>query len=115
MFRQKKGGFVDIISQRRVLLLSAKLSDTLKMSDNFWRRTVKLLKIKNIHFSGIVVALFGLLIIGADMMPRSVEVPALIIMAIQGLIILALVSSQVFLSQEQMRMKLIKLLPFRKR
>ena len=81
-------------------------------------------------FSGIVVALFGalhplgiipasilfgLLIIGADMMQRSVEVPASIIMAIQGLIILALVSSQVFLSQEQMRMKLIKLLPFRKK
>ena len=81
-------------------------------------------------FSGIVVALFGalhplgiipasilfgLLIIGADMMQRSVEVPASIIMAIQGLIILALVSSQVFLSQEQIRMKLIKLLPFRKK
>lgn len=81
-------------------------------------------------FSGIVVALFGglhplgiipasilfgLLIIGADMMQRSVEVPASIIMAIQGLIILALVSSQVFLSQEQMRLKLVKLFSFWKK
>ncbi len=72
-------------------------------------------------FSGIVVALFGglhplgiipasvlfgLLIIGADMMQRSVEVPASIIMSIQGLIILAIVGSQVFLTHAAMREKL---------
>jgi len=81
-------------------------------------------------FSGIVVALFGglhplgiipasmlfgLLIIGADMMQRSVEVPAAIIMSIQGLIILAIVGSQVFLTQEQMRAKLVKILSFGKK
>ncbi|PIE32654.1 ABC transporter permease [candidate division KSB3 bacterium] len=75
-------------------------------------------------FSGIVVALFGglhplgiipasvlfgLLIIGADMMQRSIEVPASIIMAIQGLIILAIVGSQVFLSQEAMREKVVNI------
>jgi simple sugar transport system permease protein len=74
-------------------------------------------------FSGIVVALFGglhplgiipasvlfgLLIIGADMMQRTVEVPASIVMAIQGLIILAIVGSQVFLTHEAMREKLLK-------
>ena len=73
-------------------------------------------------FSGIVVALFGglhplgiipasvlfgLLIIGADMMQRTVEVPASIIMAIQGLIILAIVGSQIFLTHADMKEKII--------
>lgn len=81
-------------------------------------------------FSGIVVALFGglhplgiipasvlfgLLIIGADMMQRTVEVPASIIMAIQGLIILAIVGSQVFLTHEDMREKLLKIFIPRKK
>jgi len=76
-------------------------------------------------FSGIVVALFGglhplgaipasivfgLLIVGADMMQRAVQVPAYIILAIQGLIILAIVSSNVFISKKSMRAKVIKLL-----
>ena len=80
-------------------------------------------------FSGIVVALFGglhplgiipasvlfgLLIIGADMMQRTVEVPASIVMAIQGLIILAIVGSQVFLTHESMREKLLSKLRMRK-
>ena len=81
-------------------------------------------------FSGIVVALFGglhplgiipasvlfgLLIIGADMMQRTVAVPASIIMAIQGLIILAIVGSQVFLTHANMREKLVRLLTFWRR
>ena len=81
-------------------------------------------------FSGIVVALFGglhplgiipasvlfgLLIIGADMMQRAVEVPASIIMSIQGLVILAIVGSQVFLTQANMREKLLRLFAFRKK
>lgn len=76
-------------------------------------------------FSGIVVALFGglhplgaipasvvfgLLIVGADMMQRAVHVPAYIILAIQGLIILAIVTSSVFISKKAMKAKLIKLL-----
>lgn len=80
-------------------------------------------------FSGIVVALFGglhplgiipasvlfgLLIVGADMMQRSVAVPASIIMAIQGLIILAIVGSQVFLTHADMREKLIGLFTLRR-
>lgn len=74
-------------------------------------------------FSGIVVALFGglhplgaipasiifgLLIVGADMMQRAVHVPAYIILAIQGLIILAIVSSNVFITKKGMRTKLRK-------
>jgi len=76
-------------------------------------------------FSGIVVALFGglhplgaipasivfgLLIVGADMMQRAVQVPAYIILAIQGLIILSIVSSSVFITQKAMRAKVILLL-----
>ncbi len=76
-------------------------------------------------FSGIVVALFGglhpigiipasvvfgLLIVGADMMQRAVEVPASIILAIQGLIIMAIVSSNIFLRNPKMRDKLFRLL-----
>jgi simple sugar transport system permease protein len=81
-------------------------------------------------FSGIVVALFGglhplgiipasvlfgLLIIGADMMQRTVEVPASIVMAIQGLIILAIVGSQIFLTHEAMRETLLNKLGLRKK
>ena len=73
-------------------------------------------------FSGIVVALFGglhplgiipasavfgLLIVGADMMQRSVTVPASIILAIQGLIILAIVSSQIFFSNIAIKEKIM--------
>jgi len=76
-------------------------------------------------FSGIVVALFGglhplgiipasavfgLLIVGSDMMQRAVEVPASIILAIQGLIILAIVSSNIFLRNPKLRDRLFKLL-----
>jgi simple sugar transport system permease protein len=63
-------------------------------------------------FSGIVAALFGrlhplgtipaailfgALILGADMMQRAVNIPAAIILAVQGLIILFVVSSDIFL------------------
>jgi ABC-type uncharacterized transport system permease subunit len=76
-------------------------------------------------FSGIVVALFGglhplgaipasiifgLLIVGADMMQRAVQVPAYIILAIQGLIILAIVSSNVFITKKGMRANVINFL-----
>ncbi|MDO4787139.1 MAG: ABC transporter permease [Fretibacterium sp.] len=73
-------------------------------------------------FSGIVVALFGglhplgiipasmlfgLLIVGADMMQRAVTIPAHIILAIQGLIILAVVSSAVFISSRHIRARIL--------
>lgn len=76
-------------------------------------------------FSGIVVALFGglhplgiipssivfgLLIIGSDMMQRAVNVPASIILSIQGLIILAIVSSQIFLVNPKFKEKILKIL-----
>lgn len=80
-------------------------------------------------FSGIVVALFGglhplgiipasivfgLLILGADMMQRAVDVPAAIILAIQGLIIMSIVSTQIFLMNKKMKEKLIKRFTVRK-
>ncbi|MFW6362166.1 MAG: ABC transporter permease [Spirochaetota bacterium] len=76
-------------------------------------------------FSGIVVALFGglhplgiipasmvfgLLIVGADMMQRAVDVPASIILSIQGLIIMAIVSSNLFLRNPKLRNRVFKLL-----
>jgi general nucleoside transport system permease protein len=63
-------------------------------------------------FSGIVAALFGrlhplgtvpaavlfgALILGADMMQRAVHIPAAMVMAVQGLVILFVVSSDIFL------------------
>ena len=75
-------------------------------------------------FSGIVVALFGglhplgiipasalfgLLIVGADMMQRApdVTIPAHIILAIQGLIILAVVSCRIFLTHRGIRERIL--------
>ncbi len=81
-------------------------------------------------FSGIVVALFGglhplgiipssivfgLLIVGSDMMQRAVNVPASIILSIQGLIILAIVSSQIFLVNPKYKEKLLRLFTFNRR
>jgi len=81
-------------------------------------------------FSGIVVALFGglhplgiipssiifgLLIIGSDMMQRAVNVPASIILSIQGLIILAIVSSQIFLVNPKYKEKILWILGFNSR
>ncbi len=75
-------------------------------------------------FSGIVVALFGglhplgiipssivfgLLIIGSDMMQRAVDVPASIILSIQGLIIMAIVSSQTFIVNPKFKEKILKI------
>jgi general nucleoside transport system permease protein len=66
-------------------------------------------------FSGIVAALFGrlhplgtipaavlfgALILGADMMQRAVNIPAAIVMAVQGLIILFVVSSDILLRKQ---------------
>ncbi len=74
-------------------------------------------------FSGIVVALFGglhplgiipasvlfgLLIVGADMMQRAATIPAHIILAIQGLIILAVVSSALFLTHRGIRGRVLR-------
>lgn len=68
-------------------------------------------------FSGIVAALFGrlhplgaipasilmgALILGADMMQRSVRVPAAIVMAIQGLVILFVVSSDLIMRKPEL-------------
>lgn len=81
-------------------------------------------------FSGIVVALFGglhplgiipasalfgLLILGADMMQRAVEVPSAIVLAIQGLIILAIVSTRIFLTDKKIKEKILKKISFQKK
>ncbi len=81
-------------------------------------------------FSGIVVALFGglhplgiipssivfgLLIVGSDMMQRAVNVPASIILSIQGLIILSIVSAQIFLVNPKYKEKILWLLGFNAR
>jgi simple sugar transport system permease protein len=81
-------------------------------------------------FSGIVVALFGglhplgiipasalfgLLILGADMMQRAVEVPSAIVLVIQGLIILAIVSTRIFLTDKNIKEKIIKKFSFQKK
>ena len=73
-------------------------------------------------FSGIVVALFGglhplgiipasmlfgLLIVGADMMQRAATIPAHIILAIQGRIILAVVSSALFITHRGIRERIL--------
>lgn len=80
-------------------------------------------------FSGIVVALFGglhplgiipssavfgLLIIGSDMMQRAVSVPASIILSIQGLIILAIVSAQQFIINPKYKEKIANFLGLKK-
>ena len=66
---------------------------------------------------GIIPAamLFGVLIIGADMMQRAVAIPASIIMAIQGLISLAIVGSQVFFTHADMKEKLLSVFARRKK
>jgi general nucleoside transport system permease protein len=73
-------------------------------------------------FSGIVAALFGrlhplgtipasilfgALILGADMMQRAVHIPAAIVMAVQGLVILFVVSSDLFLRKPGYAKKLV--------
>ncbi|MDI6895557.1 MAG: ABC transporter permease [Bacillota bacterium] len=67
-------------------------------------------------FSGIVVALlgrlhplgclpaalfFGMLVLGADMMQRAVAIPAAIVMAIEGLVILSVVSTDFLVSHPE--------------
>ncbi len=47
-------------------------------------------------FSGIVAALFGGLLVGADMMQRAVQVPSALIDALLGLIVLLVIGSQMW-------------------
>lgn len=73
-------------------------------------------------FSGIVAALFGrlhplgtipaslligALILGADMMQRGVSIPAAMVMAIQGLVILFVVSSDILLRQPELLSRMV--------
>lgn len=68
-------------------------------------------------FSGIVVALFGrlhplgcipaailfgMLVLGADMMQRAVAIPAAIVMAIQGLVVLFVVGTDIFIRRPEL-------------
>ena len=82
-------------------------------------------------FSGIVAALFGrlhplgtipaavlfgALILGADMMQRAVNIPAAIVMAVQGLVILFVVSSDILLRKPgYMKEILSSILPWKSR
>lgn len=52
-----------------------------------------------LHPIGLIPAslLFGSLILGADMMQRAVDIPASIVMVVQGLVILFVVSADIFL------------------
>lgn len=76
-------------------------------------------------FSGIVAALFGRLhplgtvpaavlfgslILGADMMQRAVHIPAAMVMAVQGLVILFVVSSEIFLRKPGYMKQLLSLI-----
>ncbi|MFN2363510.1 MAG: ABC transporter permease [Halarsenatibacteraceae bacterium] len=76
----------------------------------------------NYGFSGIVVALFGrlhplgvipasfffgLLLIGAEMMQRAVDIPSALVISIQGLVILAVVSSNLLLENPKYRKKFL--------
>jgi ABC-type uncharacterized transport system permease subunit len=76
-------------------------------------------------FAGIVVALFGalhpvgivpaavffgLLLVGADMTQRSIGVPANMILVLQGVIILAIVSAQMYLNNAYAQERFAKLL-----
>jgi len=79
----------------------------------------------NYGFTGIVVALFGslhpigvipasfffgLLLIGAEMMQRAVDIPSAIVISIQGLVILSVVSSNIILRNPAYRKKFEKLI-----
>jgi simple sugar transport system permease protein len=60
--------------------------------------------------------LFGALILGADMMQRAVNIPAAIVMAVQGLVILFVVSSDILLRKPgYMRQILSSILPGKSR
>jgi len=76
----------------------------------------------NYGFSGIVVALFGrlhplgvipasfffgLLLIGAEMMQRAVDIPSALVISIQGLVILAVVSSNLLLENPKYRKRFL--------
>lgn len=76
-------------------------------------------------FSGIVVALFGglhplgiipaaglfgVLIIGADMMQRSMGIPSFVIYGLQGLVILAIVSAQPLLANSYLKTRFERLI-----
>lgn len=61
-----------------------------------------------LHAIGIIPAslLFGALILGADMMQRAVNIPAAIVLVIQGVIILFVVASDVFIRKPELLKKL---------
>jgi simple sugar transport system permease protein len=63
-----------------------------------------------LHPAGIVpaAAFFGLLLLGADMTQRSVGVPANMVLVLQGAVILAIVSAQMFLNNPYARDRMIR-------
>ena len=65
-----------------------------------------------LHPAGIVpaAAFFGLLLVGADMTQRSAGVPANMILVLQGLVILAIVSAQMYLNNAYAQARFARLI-----
>ena len=65
-----------------------------------------------LHPAGIVpaAAFFGLLLVGADMTQRSAGVPANMILVLQGLVILAIVSAQMYLNNAYVQARFARFL-----
>jgi len=101
------GGFAGLAGSVEVIGVHRRAIEGLAAGYGFTGIVVALFG--RLHPLGVVPAgiLFGALIVGGDMMQRAVQMPAALVTAIQGLVILFVVSSNVLLYKPELIMKFL--------
>ncbi len=102
------GGFAGLAGMVEVLGIHHRLMDGISGGYGFSGIVVALFG--QLHPLGAIPAgiLFGALMLGADMMQRAVSVPAAIVFTIQGLVVLFVVGSDIFIRRPEFGQRLLK-------
>jgi simple sugar transport system permease protein len=103
------GGFAGLAGMVEVLGIHHRLLDGVSAGYGFSGIVAALFG--RLHPLGAIPAsiLFGALMLGADMMQRAVEVPAAIVFTIQGLVVLFVVGSDLFVRRPAFARRLFNL------
>ncbi len=104
------GGFAGIAGMIEVLGIHHRLMDGISAGYGFSGIVAALFG--QLHPLGAIPAsfLFGALMLGADMMQRAVSIPAAIVFTIQGLVVLFVVGSDIFIRRPEFAQRFRRLL-----
>ncbi|MGB9672995.1 MAG: ABC transporter permease [Anaerolineales bacterium] len=109
------GGFAGLAGIVEVLGIHHRLLDGISAGYGFTGIVAALFG--RLHPLGVIPAafLFGALMLGADMMQRAVAIPAAIVQTMQGLMVLFVVGSDIFIRKPEWARQLFKIKKIRKK